>query len=310
VLEAYRELDELTRYDQRGRLDARYQMTPRLLFQTRHQLTLTPTTDQLDLVGVPFTRVGSRMLTSSGGFATDITRRMSLETNYEFQWVDFSRNAESSPDFVFLQGGHAHTPSAELKYAFDQRLKIGSLYMYRHTVIDGGEEIFGTHSAQGTVEYEIGPSTTIHGRAGVDHVSAEEATESRTGPSYGGGISHRVRQARFEGDFERAVVPSFGFGGLTASRVLRASVHVPFLQGRMFAAGSFTYRRSDPVVSRGLLIELDSYWTNASIGYFIARWLRVEGFYSLTDQFSSAQGDVDRTRVGIQFVTSKPMRIQ
>lgn len=310
VLEAYRELDELTRYDQRARLDVRYQMTPRLLVQTRHQLTLSPTTDQLDLVGVPFTRVGSRMLTSIGGFTAGITRRASLKTNYEFQWVDFARAAESSPDFVFLQGGHAHSPSAELKYAFDRRLKVGGLYMYRHTVIDAGEEIFGTHRAQGTVEYEIGPSTTIRGRAGFDHVSAEDATDTRTGPSYGGGLTHRVRRVTIDGSYERSYVPSFGFGGLTASRVLHAGAEVPFLQGRMFATGSFTYRRSDPVFSRGLLIELDSYWTNASIGYFVARWLRMEGFYSLTHQFSSAQGDVDRTRVGIQFVTSKPMRIQ
>jgi hypothetical protein len=64
------------------------------------------------------------------------------------------------------------------------------------------------------------------------------------------------------------------------------------------------------VVLRDVLVELDSYWTQVHAGYAVARWLRMEGFVAITQQYSSAQGDVQRTRVGIQFVTSKPVRIQ
>jgi uncharacterized protein (PEP-CTERM system associated) len=310
TLERYRELDELTRYDQRGRLDARYQMTPRLVFHTRHQVTLTPTTDQLELEGLPFTRVGSRMVTSSGGFGFDISPRVTAKTDYIFQWVDFDRGTTGQADFRFLQGGHAHSPSAEVEYALSRRLKVGSLYTYRHTVIDAGEEVFGTHRAQGTVQYELGPRTSIRGRAGFDHLALVDTTETKTGPSYGAGITQRIRQASIDGSFERAFVPSFGFGGLTASRVFRAGVNVPFAQGRAFVSGGFTYRRTDPVVLRDILVQLDSYWTQGTVGYSIARWLRAEGFISVNHQFSSAQGNVERTRAGIQFVTSKPVRIE
>jgi hypothetical protein len=36
----------------------------------------------------------------------------------------------------------------------------------------------------------------------------------------------------------------------------------------------------------------------------------MEAFYTFAHQTSSAQGNVDRNRIGIQFVTFKPMRIQ
>jgi hypothetical protein len=309
TLERYNELDELTRYEQRGRLEARYQTTPRLVFVTGHQLTLTPTTDQLDIEGLPFIRVGATMLTSSGGFVFELSQRMALKSDYSFQWVNFDRDRRGE-DFRFLRGGHSHSPSAELDYALTRRLKVGGLYVYRYTDIDAGEEIFDTHRAQGLVIFEAGPNTTVQGRAGMDRVALVGESGDRTGPSYGAGITHRFRQASISGSFERAFAPSFGFGGLTASRYLRASANVPLLQGRAFVNGTVTYRKSDPVIQRDVLVELESFWTSATVGYSLSRWLRMEGFLTTNHQTSSARGEVDRTRVGIQFVTSKPMRIQ
>ena len=120
------------------------------------------------------------------------------------------------------------------------------------------------------------------------------------------------------GDYRRVLSTSFGFGGLTANEVFRAGARVPIARGRMYAAGSFSWRRTEAALSQeltqelvpGLALTLDSYWVNSSFGYFLARWLRMEAFYRLTHQASSAEGNVDRTRIGIQFVTSKPVRIQ
>jgi hypothetical protein len=310
ALESYRTLADLTRYDQRGRMDTRYQMTPRLLFQTRNQLTLTPTTDQLDIEGaVPFTRVGSRMLTSTSGFTFDVTRRIAVNGSYQFQWVTFDR-ADREPDFRFLQGGFSHSPFTEVTYALSRRLKIGGLYEYKHTVLDGGEEVFDSQRALGTVYFDLGPETKISGRAGIDHLLVSDRNETHTGPSYGAGITHRAGRAIFDANYERSFVPSFGFGGLTANHVTHAGAQVPFAQGRFQWSAGLTYRRSDPVFARELNIQLDSYYAQTTLGYFIARWLRMEGFYALTHQVSSARGNVDRSRVGVQFVTSKPMRIQ
>ena len=310
ALERYQDLAELTRYDQRARLDARYQMTPRLLFQSRQQVTLTPTTDQLELEGLPFTRVGSRMVTSSGGFTFEISPRSTLKTEHMFQWVDFDRDAEGQPDFRFLQGGHLHSPSMEVDYALHRHVRFGALYAYRHMVIDAGEEIIASHRAQGTAQFQVGPTTSLRARAGIDRMALLDTTDTRQGPSYGGGITQRIHLASIEASYERALMPSFGFGGLTAYQTYKVGATVPFATGRAFVTGGVTYRRTDPVVLRNVLVELDSYWTYASAGYFVARWLRMEGILTVNRQISSAQGDVERTRVGIQFVTSKPMRIQ
>jgi hypothetical protein len=310
VLEAYRNLEELTRYDQRGRLDARYQSTARLLFHTRHAVTLTPTTDQLELAGVPFTRIGSRLLDSLGGFAYDLSPRAKLSGNYTFQWVQFDRSPRTASDFALLQGGHAHSPSAELLYALSPRVSVGGLWTYRHASIDGGEQIVDTQQGESVVQWAAGPNTTIRGSGGVAHLKISDSEENKTGPTFGAGVTHRAGQVQFGASYERAFVPSFGFGGASANQILRASVTAPFARGRVVANGSVTYRRSDPILSQGLTILLDSYWTQASLGYYVTRWLRMEGFYAFTHQSSSAQGLVDRTRIGVQFVTYKPVRIQ
>jgi hypothetical protein len=309
TLEAYRNIEELTRYDQRGRLEARYQMTPRLLFQTRQQLTLTPTTDQLELGGLPYTRVGSRMFDARGGFVYELTPRTKLTADYNVQWVNFDRASELAPDFRFLRGGYSYSPAAEVKYAVSRRLGIGAAYNFRHTSLDGDEHVVDSQEVVGVVDFELGPTTMLHGKGGVAHGASRDG-DTQTGPSFGAGISHTAGRVTMGANYERTFIPSFGFGNLTASQVFHTGVSVPLAHGRMFTSGGFTWRRSDPLLSQGLNIQLDSYWVNASLGYHIARWLRMEGFYRLTHQGSSAQGNVNRTRIGVQFVTSKPVRIQ
>jgi hypothetical protein len=309
TLEAYQTLDELTRYDQRGRLEARYQMTPRLQFLTRHQLTLVPTTDQLELGGLPFTRVGSRQLDSRGGFTLGLSTRTSMVADYYFQWVDFEREAELVPDFASLQGGHAMSPSLEVEHELTSRVKIGGLYSYRHSIIDAGEEVIDTHQLDGTIEVVLGPSTTVGGSGGMATLRMSNTDEEQRGPSYSARIAHRLRLTTLEAGFERNYIPSFGFGGMSANQVAYVRAHVPFAQGRAYVSGSTMLRRTEPLMTVEDGITLDSYWTTAAVGYSVVRWLRMEGFYALAHQVSSAQGNVDRTRVGVQFVTTKPVRI-
>jgi hypothetical protein len=310
-LEAYREIDELTRYDQRGRLEARYQMTPRLQFNTREMLTISPTTDQLELGGLPFSRVGSRMFDAKGGFVYDLTRRAKLTADYNFQFVNFDRTAaESSPDFSLLRGGHSHSPAAELRYQLSRRLDVGAAWSYRHTSIDGGERVFDTQDARAVVSYELGPATMVHGSAGLAHVNIARTGEEETGPSFSAGISHKAAQVLLNVSYERSFLPSFGFGGLSANEGFRAGLSVPLAQGRMYAASGFTWRRTEPALLPELVLTLDSYWWNSTFGVHVARWLRMEAFYTLTHQESRGEGNVDRGRIGIQFVTLKPMRIQ
>jgi hypothetical protein len=57
-------------------------------------------------------------------------------------------------------------------------------------------------------------------------------------------------------------------------------------------------------------LPLRSLRTFSSFGWLVQRWVRIEGFYSRLSQSSLiAGGRLDRNRIGIQIVTSKPMRI-
>ena len=310
-LQTYRELDALNRYDQRGRVLARYQMTPRLEFSARQQLTITPSTEALELGGVPFTRVGSQMLDTRGGFTFRLTPRTRVSADYNFQWVNFDRSAAAVPDFSSLRGGHSHSPMAELRYEVSRRLDVGAVWSYRHTALDGSERIFDSQDARGTVSYAVGPGTTIRGSAGVAHVRIDRTGRTENGPSYGASISQQAAPVIFDVSYDRSFLPSFGFGGMSATESFPTGVRVPLGRGRMFAASGFTWRRTEPTLpTEEFALSLNSYWWNSSFSFQVARWLRTEAFFALTQQTSNAQGNVERSRIGIQFVTSKPMRIQ
>jgi hypothetical protein len=308
-LEAYQELEELQRYDQRGRLEAKHQMTPRLTFVTRHSLTMSPTTDSLELNGLLFERVGSKMLNAKGGFEYGLAPRTTLAGDYTFQWVRFERDP-SEQRFAFLRGGHMHTPSARVTHRLTPRFGVGGSWQYRHAIIGGGEEIVDVHDAMAEVSYQITRNTTIAGGAGVAHLKPSGNETAQTGPSFRAGVSHHIEQVTFGASFERSFLPSFGFAGTTVNEVLNASVRVPLLGGRMFWTGGLAYRRSEPLAIRTDVLELDSWWSQTAFGFTVFRWLRMEAFYNGSHQTSSARGRVDRTRVGVQFVTFKPVRIQ
>jgi len=57
-------------------------------------------------------------------------------------------------------------------------------------------------------------------------------------------------------------------------------------------------------------LQLDTMWIRSTIGYALARWAQVELLYAFTRQDSIVTGgEVDRHRIGVQFVVSQPMRI-
>jgi hypothetical protein len=109
--------------------------------------------------------------------------------------------------------------------------------------------------------------------------------------------------------YDRTFVPSWSFGGTSTNEEIRASVARPLSQRMSVQAGA-AYSRNEPLQLTGDRLLLNSWWTGASIGYAAARWLSIEGFYSGDFQHTSARGQVNRTRVGIQIVTLKPVRIQ
>ncbi len=307
TLHAYRTFDELTRFDQRARMSARRQVTQRLMLDTRHAATRTPTTEDLEINGLPFVRVGSEVYSGRGGATYALSERTGVSADYMFQWIRF---AQDEVDFTELRGGHAHGTGAALRHSVTDRVTAGAAWQYVRSELSSQNMTAHIQRAQGQAGWRVGRSTSISGAAGLSHLHVPETGANVTGPAFGAGVDHFVGQLKLSAHYEQSYVATFAFGSAMSQRSMGASVYVPLMRGRMFLNGGTSYRNSAPVVGVGQGIELDSLVVSTTWGLNAARWLRMETFYTGSFQESSARGQYDRTRIGVQFVTFKPVRIQ
>jgi hypothetical protein len=306
TLHAYRTLGELNRYDQRARASGRRQLTPRLSVETRHSASSSPTTEDLDINGLPFTQVGADMYTGRGGVAYALNDRTSVAADYGFEWVRFDRD---TPEFSLLRGGISHSLGSTVMRRVAARLSAGGSASYAHTRLGGGEVVSDLYRSQGEVAWQLGPNTSISGGAGIAYLQLQTADETQVGPTYGAGIAHEAGRVQLRGRVEKTFVPTYGFGTTVAHSMISGSVFVPLARGRMFLNAGTSYRKADPIEGLGNLIQIDSLRVEGTFGLHTTRWLRMEAFYTGSFQESSARGKYDRTRIGVQFVTSKPVRV-
>ena len=212
------------------------------------------------------------------------------------------------PD-IFLTGGWIHGLRNELTYQFSERVSAGGEYGYRRASLDERQREFDFQDAGGVVHIQLGPNTKFNGGAGFAMLHDRNLNLTRNGPYARLGLEHVLDSITVGAAFERMYVPSFGFGGATNSQELRGYIQMPLRERRFYTQASAAWRRSTPFELDAL--QLDTIWVRSTIGYTASRWLRVEGLYTFTRQDSVVTGgEVDRHRVGVQFVISQPMRIQ
>ena len=310
AFEAYRNVSELNRYEQKARVSTQYQASARLRALARAAYTATPTTDRLELGTLPFIDFGGRMFDASSGLAYSVSPRTQISGEYRFQHVSFDRDRDIVRN-VLLQGGYAHSPVVNIRHSLTQRVGIGADWQYRRAIVAGGTQHFDVQSALGEVSYQIGQSTSVVGGAGVSHLAIENTDVSMWGPTFRAGLEHEIERTSLTLHYSKSFVPSFSFGGLSGNQEVTGAVRMPLTRtGRLQFTGSVAYSKAEPVAALGVGYGLDSWWTNWSLSYMVSPWLRTEGFVSTMHQTSTIRGNVDRTRVGIQFVTFKPVRIQ
>lgn len=314
-LEAYRRFSELNRYEQFSRFDLRQQATRRLQLTGNLGYSSVPTTDRLDLgAGVlPFIGVGSQHLNGNAGFQFQASQRTTVDGAVSAQWIAFDRNdVVTNPTDIsaYLRNGRSWAPMLGVMHLVSDRVSVGGAWNYRHAVISDGVEVFDVQTATGEAAVRTGQHTTLRGGVGAAHLTSATDALDKWGPSYHVGIDHQEGRVSLSAKYERAFVPSIGFGGLNANQRMSASAHVPFAHDRWTLGGSLAYGEIAPVDNFGLDFTLHSVWSQGTLGYQVSRWLRTEGFVNYSHQTSTARGLVNRTRVGIEFVTSKPVRIQ
>ena len=150
---------------------------------------------------------------------------------------------------------------------------------------------------------------SIFGGGGASRLEVVDIGAVTIAPTFHGGFEQTARGMRLRAQYQRAFRPLFGFGSLASNHTVSASVLVPLREREYYVTTELAYSRTQPVTELGLGFELDTLWTDVAVGRQLGEWVRGEAFLSVSHQGSSGGGS-NRTRVGIQFVTSKPLRMQ
>ena len=273
----------------------------------RNSFMDTPATDAIQVAGVPFSRTGTRHDEFEGGASVAVTKRLEVRSAYRYQWLEFDQSGTITD--ALLQGGRSHGVLVDARQQVSNRWKVGASWDYRHALIGQTAGAFDIQNAEALVEWQASPSIVIEGGAGVSYLSLPAPLGSETGPAGHVTFRKQTEYAFFTVGAMRSFVPAFSFGGSLRNQEVTAGVRVPFAARRAYVQSSLAWRDSQPVFANEL--GLRAFWVDATAGYLLRRWLRLEAYYVGAFQDTDvAGGQVDRNRVGVQFVTSRPVRFQ
>jgi hypothetical protein len=299
----YLEVDELNGFDQRGYLSLRRLATPRLTFFVRDEFADVPTTDEVQLNGLPFARTGSKSNRLAAGIESRLGKYTDLNVRYENTWVKFDR-----PD-TFLSDGWINAIQSDLRRRLSERLSVGVEYGIRRADLEQGQRTIWFQDAGGLVAYAIGPHTTVTASGGFSMLNDSRLDRDRRGPYVRGDLVHDTERATVGLSVEKSFVPSFGFGGSSDSQEVRGYLRMPLSRNRLYVQSTALWRRTDPLILEEL--HLDTIQTHNTLGFALVRWLRLEAFHVFTRQDSRLTGgEINRQRAGVQIVVTQPMRIR
>lgn len=303
----YQELSALNAFDQRATVSAEHRVSPYITLFVRNSLSKSPTTDDLDIPNVVFRRQGVTMDDFRAGVDARFNKRSSLRTAYTFQWLRFDGLSEAQLADALRRGGHAHGGIAQYEYRLGPRVSVGAEFEGRRAVVDTTRE-FDVQDLLGTVDVRLTERFVFSGGAGYSWLGTDTSAERRSAPAFRLNLSRSGEKLGWSIGYRRSFLPSFGFGGTFENQELEGSFIAP-LTRRLDLSGSLSLRESDPLTSE--LPGLRSLWVRSGVSYLATRWMRIEGFYASTLQDARrAGGQIDRSRLGIQVVTSTRMRVR
>ena len=310
----HQDLTELNAFDQRGNVSFTRRLSPTFNVFARNSLSQSPTTDDVDVPGVRFRRQGVLMNDLRTGVEARLDKRTAFTAAYTFQWIDFDDEDALVTVDGLRRGGHAHGGSAQLEHQLGPRLSVGAEYDMRHATVDEIRE-FDVLNALGTVDWQFTKSLSLSAGAGYAWLKTSIGDQSQSAPAFRVSLSRSGERLAWNVGYRRSFIPSFGFGGTFQNQEFNAGVLAPITR-RLDISGSIAVRENDPL-NQNLIdptlidVGLRSIWGRSSVSYLATRWLRVEGYYTVTFQDSQRPGgEVNRARAGIQVITSTRMRIR
>jgi hypothetical protein len=302
VFTLYRELTELNSVDQMGRAELRYQATPRVTLTLGQSVYTAQTTDLIEFVGVPFQRIGNWTSTTHAGLGVRLNSRTTARGQYGHRVVTF----DDDVGFLAFPGGREQIISSAVDHRLSPRLTIGGTYAFQRMILSDDPTPIQLHHPSATTEYRITEFFTVKGSAGFDYLSAVAGEPSQSGFAFGAGVVGTLKYVTLGAQYEKSMVPSFGFGGTFDNEEFSGQIRGEFARRRAFWQASAAWRNNEPVIPGPPSAR--SVWLSGLTGYAIWPWLRIEGYYSLSTQDSQRPGGhVNRNRVGFQVVTLKPL---
>jgi len=304
TVQLYRDFSTLNSYDQSLNVSARRRIRPHLLIFAQQSFSRLPTTQLPALAGIPFLRIGSRVADLRGGFEANLTKRLSLASSYNFQWIAFNKDPVAG---VSLTGGHSNGGSVAAKYQLSSRTTLTADYdLQSASIVAGGR--FRVQNSWAGADYRLTENSHAYAALGIARLDAADLGTGKTSPAWRAGYARRYESAALDVSYARSFVPSYGGGGTLSNEEFTTSLHVP-IGRRVYSEGSVSWRRNEPLVAG--YQPLTSIWAGGVFGYAVHPWLRVEGFYGATHQnIDRPGGRLNRHRLGVQVVTGTPMRIR
>jgi hypothetical protein len=305
----YRTFSVLNRWDQRGRFEVRRHETARLTWFGRASAAIIPTTDLVELGGIPFRHTGARTADGRAGIEYAVNAKNSISHSVNYQFVDFDRTADVSAN---LRGGRVMESMNGWRHKLDSRLALGADYSYRRPSVVGDQETFNIHTTEAAVDYELSPTWLFSGGGGLVYLQATALTAARTGPAWRAALDRNRAGRTFHVGYIRSYIPSFGFGGTIQNQEVGVGYRTPIFDSRHFYVDtSAVFRDNQPLTDTVEQLPLRSLRLYSIFGWAPQPWVRLEAFYTRVQQSSlRAGGQLNRNRIGFQIVTSKPMRMQ
>lgn len=312
----YRSVDELSSFEHNVRVRMQHRVTKRVTIFGEDTFARAPTTDALQLAGVPFYRIGSQTNTAAGGLEAALNKYTTLSGRYSLRTVSFDFDELAGRE---LRGGNAHEAEVSLNRTLSSRLTVGADYsllrgsLNQPVPLEGepplADDRFTIQAGGGTVSYRALPTLTLTGGGGVSRISGTVAEESRIGPTVQAGASWQGKYHTANLSYQRSFIPSFGFGGTFQNEELVASVRVPFARNRAYADGSVSWFNNEPLTEDQP--DLRWFWITSRVGYRATPWLSVEGYFTRAQQNAQRAGSqLTRNQIGFQVVTSRPMKLR
>ena len=121
--------------------------------------SVSPTTDLVEVAGVPFTRTGTRQNDFTASITGTLTKTIQLSGSYHFQWVEFDNPDELGIRTAARWPAHSLSRSRAHK-AVTSRLRLGGTLRRASAAKAGpasGSRRLTIQDAEATVSYQLGP---------------------------------------------------------------------------------------------------------------------------------------------------------